>query len=139
MHPPPDTMQPYFFPVRLNEEPNDNFFLPPTLNEAGLAVTMILNHGLHVSPHAASSTYGFDYSAELLSYGIMEEDWQQFTSIITHETKTSQQQVIAVAAGGSLGRLAVGGVVFGFPAPCPHFLWLREQSSSRTCLIWSLL
>lgn len=140
----PGTVQSSCSPTQLVEEPNAPFFLPPSSDEAGLSVISVLNYGLHFPLRSASSKSGFDYFEELLSYGIKKEDWQEFASTITLETKSSLQQLIAVVGEG-LGRLAVGGVIVGISSAVPLFFaaprarirqeMLESVTSSANCRI----
>lgn len=120
MHFSPGTVRPSTSPVRPIEEYSAPFFLPPSQDEAGLAVIPILKYGLHESLHSFSGSCGFDYTPQLLMYGIKKEDWQQFTSTIIRETKSSRRQLISVDGEG-LGRLAVGGVIVGISSAVPMF------------------
>lgn len=92
-------------------------------------MTLLLNRGLRglrVLSQKGACTSRFDYHAELLQYGIEDEDWERFTTFILHEMRLSHPNFISMIGDGP-NTLAVGGVVFGVSSAIPIFFVARAS------------
>lgn len=100
------------------EKQSEQFLPPFSSDEPGLAVASALSKGLQVPSRTAACSSGFDYPAELASYGVSKEQWEHFTRLIRDESKLSREQWTTVIGKG-LGTLAIGGLMIGFLSAIP--------------------